>query len=129
MLSRFFLIILWIVKIVLLNRNAKFSLIHSQDTGYSGLAGVICGKILNIPVIVSAHGSRYEILQTLIDGRLRGLLLRIEYLIEQITITLADKIIVANPILKQYYGNRVKSHKIQIFPVPINIKVFLFRKK
>ena len=129
MLSRFFIIILWVAKIRSMNRNSKFSLIHSQDTGYSGLAAVISGRMLKIPVIVTAHGSRYESLQSVIGGRLRGLILRIEYRLEQLTISFADNIVVVNPILKEYYRKRVKHPKIQLFPVPINIKNFSFSEK
>ena len=48
MLSRLFLSLFWMLKIFSMNLKKPIKLIHAQDTGYSGLAAVISGKILKI---------------------------------------------------------------------------------
>ena len=63
MLSRLPLTILWIFKILFLNRKKHIDLIHAQDTGYSGIVAILSGKILGIPVIITSHGIRNKTLE------------------------------------------------------------------
>ncbi len=60
--------IFWIIqvfRIISVNTINPIDIIHAQDSGYTGLAAIIAGKILSIPVIITLHGIRYyEINQT-----------------------------------------------------------------
>ena len=68
-LSRLVLSLLWVLKILSINIKSPITLIHAQDTGYSGLAAVISGKFLRIPVIITSHGIRHKTPELIIHGR------------------------------------------------------------
>jgi glycosyltransferase involved in cell wall biosynthesis len=125
LVSRLLLSLLWVVKILLLNRSLPITLIHVQDTGYAGLAAVVSGKLLRIPVIASAHGLRHESLEKLICGRFRKVLLKFEKLIESVSIKYADKVIIVNSLMKSYYDPLVHN-KIDIIPIPIKIENYSY---
>jgi glycosyltransferase involved in cell wall biosynthesis len=124
-LSRLFISFQWILKILFTNRKHPINVIHAQDTGYSGLAAIISGKILGIPVIISSLGIRHKIIETYISGTLKDLLLRIEYNLDIFTTKKAGKVIVVNPAIKEYFESRT-SRKIDFMPIPIKVKEFGF---
>jgi glycosyltransferase involved in cell wall biosynthesis len=125
--SRFVLTALWIMKIILINRQSPIELIHAQDTGYSGLAAVLSGKLLGIPVIISSHGIRLVTLELAIRGKFRKLLLRIERSLDTFTIKSADILLVANPAVKSYFKQFLTStDRIDVVPLPIKLKEFEF---
>lgn len=128
LVSRLVLSILWIMKIVSINRKSSITLIHAQDTGYSGIAAVLCGKLLGVPVVTSAHGLRYHSLEAIIHGPFKKVLLKIEYLIEKFTLRHATKVIIVNPMIRSYYQPEI-SRKIDVIPIPIKIKNFEFSEK
>lgn len=121
--SRFFLSFLWIIKIILDNRKNKYSLIHAQDTGFSGLSAIIASKILRIPVIISSHGIRHKSLELIIKGKLKRILYKIEYKIDIFTIKYSKKVIVDNPDIKRYY-KEIVNNDIEFIPIPIKVKNF-----
>jgi glycosyltransferase involved in cell wall biosynthesis len=124
-LSRFIMSILWVLKIFMINRKRPITLIHAQDTGYSGLAAVISGKILAIPVVISSHGIRHKVIESYIKGKFKNLLLKNEYKLDIFTIKHADVVIVPNRSIKDYFEQRT-SVKIDFIPIPINVKKFEF---
>jgi glycosyltransferase involved in cell wall biosynthesis len=125
-LSRLVMSLLWILKILLLNMKYPITLIHAQDTGYSGLSAVISGKILGIPVIISSHGIRHKTLESIIQGRLKKVLLKIEYSIDIFTIKNASSVIVVNPSIKNYFEQIISKKIVDFIPIPIKLKNFEF---
>src|SRR2546426_6444049 len=103
LLSRQFLSLLWIIKILSINREIKIKLIHVIDTGYAGMAAIIAGKILKIPVIVDSHGIRHRSLAQILKGRFSKILLKFEYNMEIFTLRNADSVLGKNPEIKDYY--------------------------
>jgi glycosyltransferase involved in cell wall biosynthesis len=125
-LSRLVMSLLWICKILLLNIKSPITLIHAQDTGYAGLSAILSGKILGIPVILSSHGTRHKSLESIIQGRFRKVLLKIEYSLDIFTIKNANRIIVANSSIKNYFEQIIPKKIIDFIPIPIKLKNFEF---
>jgi glycosyltransferase involved in cell wall biosynthesis len=125
LLSRIVIALLWIVKILSVNIKSKITIIHAQDTGYSGLAAVLSGKLLKIPVVISSHGIRHKSLESIIQGRLRSFLLKFEYKLDIFTIKNASKVIAVNPSIKNYF-QQISSKKIDYIPNSIKIKDFQY---
>ncbi len=114
-----------ILKILSINRKTPIRLIHAFDTGYSGLAAVIAGKILKIPVIVDSHGIRHRTLATILKGRLGKILLKFEYCLDVFTIRNGDISMGHNPEIKDYY-EKIVGKTIEYIPTPIKLKNFEF---
>lgn len=125
LLSRLIMSLLWVFKIVAINIKSPISIIHAQDTGYSGLAAIVSGRILRIPVIVSSHGIRHKSLESTIKGRLKTILLKMEYHLDIFTVKNADGVIVDNPSIKNYFEEAV-SRRIDFIPIPIKTRDFQF---
>ena len=125
MFSRLFLSLLWIFKILLLHRRTSIEIIHSQDTGYSGLAAVLSGKILRVPVILSSHGIRHKSLEFIIHSKFKKGILKFEHSLDIFTIKNANTIIAINPSIKKYYEKHTKKN-IQYIPIPLKLKNFEF---
>lgn len=102
-------------------------MIHAQDTGYSGLAAVLSGKILRIPVILSSHGIRHKTLEPNIHGRFKKAWIKFEYSLDIFTASNTDSLIAINPSIKNYFEQIIsKKRKIDFIPVPIKLKHFEF---
>ncbi len=123
LLSRIVMTLLWISKILSINMKSPITLIHAQDTGYSGLAAVLSGKLLRIPVIISSHGIRHKSLESIIKGRFRKTLLNFEYRVDTFTTNNANRVIVVNSSIKNYYESII-GKKIDVIPIPIKFKNF-----
>lgn len=126
LISRFVISLLWIIKMLCVNIRSPITLIHAQDTGYSGLAAVISGKLLRIPVVISSHGIRHKTLESSIHGGFNKIFLKIEYKLDLFTIKNADGIIVINPSLERYFKKIGDPKKIDFIPIPIKLKNFEF---
>lgn len=125
--SRFVLSALWIMKIILINRKSPIDLIHGQDTGYSGLAAVLSGKLLDIPVIITSHGIRLVTLESTINGIFRKVMLSIERRIDNFTAKNANILLVANPAVKSYFEQALaRRDRIDVVTLPIKLKKFEF---
>lgn len=130
LLSRLVMTVLWSLKILLINRKSAIKLVHAQDTGYSGLAAVISGKLLRIPVIISSHGIRHITLESVIRGRFRKILLWFERHLDIFVVKNADRILVVNPAIGLYFQQLILSTKrIDVMPIPIKLRNFKFSKK
>lgn len=111
------------LKIFQLHLNFPISIIHSQDTGYTGLAAIIVGKILRIPVIVSSHGIRHKTIQNSLKSRLKEIIFRIERNLDLFTIKNANEVIADNDTIKSYFEKIVK-RGIKSIPIPIQLDKF-----
>ncbi|TVP41701.1 glycosyltransferase family 4 protein [Candidatus Nitrosocosmicus arcticus] len=111
------------VKIFQLHFNSPISLIHSQDTGYTGLAAIVVGKILRVPVIVSSHGIRHRTIHHSLRSRLKGIIFRIERNLDTFTVKNANEVIVDNDAIKNYFEKIVKK-RIKSIPIPIRLDEF-----
>ena len=89
-------------------------------------SAVLSGKILGIPVIVSSHGIRHKSLESIIEGRFKKVLLKIEYYIDIFTIKNANRIIAVNPSIKNYFEQIIPKKVIDVIPSPIKLKNFEF---
>lgn len=126
--SRLAISIIWFLKILSTHIRFPISLIHAQDTGYAGLAAIVSGKLLGIPVIVSSHGIRHKTLEANIRGIFKNILLKTEYRLDIFTINNSNNIIADNPSIKRYLEHIV-SKKIDVIPPPINVNNFEFSKQ
>lgn len=126
LISRFVMSLLWVIKILYINIRSPITLIHAQDTGYSGLAAVISGKMLRIPVIISSHGIRHKSLDSSIHGRFNKILLKIEYKLDLFTISNADGMIAISLPIMRYFKKTGAPKKIDCIPIPIKLKKFEF---
>jgi glycosyltransferase involved in cell wall biosynthesis len=123
---RIFISLLFIVNVIKTNRKYPIDILHAQDTGYAGLAAVISGKLLNIPVILSAHGNRHKNLELTMPKILKKIgFYRLEYHLDIFNIHHADRIIAVNPDVKAYF-ERITGRTIDFFPIPINVVDFIF---
>ena len=123
--SRLFMSMLWILKILSMNSKKPIKLIHAQDTGYSGLAAILSGKILRKPVILTSHGIRHKTLESTLRGKLNKLILKFEYSLDIFTVKNADYVIGISPAIKNYYEKLTKK-KIEYIPITIKVKNFEF---
>jgi glycosyltransferase involved in cell wall biosynthesis len=115
----------WVLKILFTNRRHPIALIHVQDTGYAALAAIISSKILDIPVILTSHGLRDEILLSTVRGPFNKIFLRFEHYLEKVSIKHATNIIVVNELIKNRFEVMVDK-KIDVLPIPINLTNFQF---
>lgn len=128
LLSRVIMTMLWILRIFIIHQKFPITLIHAQDTGYSGLAAIISGKLLKIPVIISSHGIRHKTLNSVIGGRLRNLLLKFEFKMDVFTAKNANGVIAVNCSIKKYYESLLHK-KIDLIPIGIKTKKFQYSQK
>ena len=117
-----------VLKIILINITDPINIIHAQDSGYTGLAAIIAGKILNIPVIVSLLGIRYEQIESnpYINPTLKRLALKIEYKLDVFTLGNADLVTIVSPTMKYYVEKLAPKSIIVSIPIAIKIKDFEF---
>jgi len=119
-----------VLKIILINLADPINIIHAQDSGYTGLAAIIAGKILDVPVIVSLHGIRYEQIESnpYINETLKRLTLKIEHKLDVFTLSNADVVTIVNPTMKHYVKTIAPKSIIVSIPIALKIKNFEFSK-
>ncbi len=122
--SRMIMTLQWIFRIMIVNWKNPITLIHAQDTGYSGLAAIISGKIMHIPTVISSHGIRHKTLESNIQGLLKNISLRNEHGLDCFTIKNASGTIAVSPSIKKYFEKISK--KIEFIPIPIKLADFEF---
>lgn len=126
-ISRMAMSLLWIMKIISINLKCPITIIHAQDTGYGGLAAVISGKFLRIPVLLSSHGIRHKTLESIITGKFRRLFLKLEYNLDLFTIKHADSVIAVNQPIKEYL-QEITSRQINFVPIGIKFAKYQYSK-
>jgi len=119
------------IRIILMNKHQSFSLIHSMDIGYSGLAGLFASKILGIKFIAHSHCCRASALRQIVllrDGITKYFLnpfSHFESSIDKLISRNADHIIAVSPEIKQYVNNLgVPFSKISVIPMGIETSHF-----
>jgi glycosyltransferase involved in cell wall biosynthesis len=123
-------LVIWVfqvIKIVSINLKKPVTLIHAQDAGYTGLAAVVSGRILRIPVIISLHSFRYRLieLEPSIPRIFRKALLKLERSLDVFAIKNANNIMVVNSSLEEYC-KQITDKKIYFFTPAIKSKNFEF---
>ena len=125
-----------LMRIISLNKHRSFSLIHSIDTGYAGLAGLLASKILRIKFLVHSHCSRAPLLKSILLLRC-GIVKyfippyeKFETYIDKIVSRNADLVItVSNEIGEYICGLGVPSKKIVTIPMGISASSFELKLK
>lgn len=124
------------MRIISLNKHRSFSLIHSIDTGYAGLAGLIASKILGIKFVVHSHCSRAPLLKSILLLRCGivkyfiSIYEKFETYIDKIVSRNADLVItVSNEIGEYICSLGVPSKKIVTIPMGINASSFELKLK
>jgi glycosyltransferase involved in cell wall biosynthesis len=125
MIFRLFTSLRWVIKLISIHFITPITLIHAQDTGYSALAAIIAGRILQIPVITSSHGIRHKTIQHSIKSKLKNLIYKLEIKLDVFTINNSNIVITDNKTIKDYFTNLV-SKDIDHIPIPINLNEFQF---
>ena len=125
MLSRLVLTMLWVLRIWSLHRRIPITILHAQDTGYAGLAAVIAGKLLRMPVIITTHGIRHRTLAQSLKGKLSGILLKLEYRLDVYNLRNADAVVAVSHAVKQDVQKMVE-REVVVIPIGIKVKDFQF---
>jgi glycosyltransferase involved in cell wall biosynthesis len=119
------------MRIILMNKHRSFSLIHSIDTGYSGLAGLYASKILGLKFIAHSHCCRASALRLIVllrNGIAKHFISpfsKFESSIDELVSRNADHLIVVNKEIKQYISNLgVPFEKISVIPMGIESSCF-----
>jgi glycosyltransferase involved in cell wall biosynthesis len=124
---RLFIWIFQVIRIVSINLKKPVTLIHAQDAGYTGLAAVVSGRLLGIPVIISLHSLRYRVveLEPSIPKLLKKAVLKLERSLDVFTIKNANNIMVVNSSLEEYC-KQITDKKIYYFTPAIKSNNFEF---
>jgi glycosyltransferase involved in cell wall biosynthesis len=126
-LSRLIIWLCQIVKILLVNTTHPIMLIHAQETGYTGLAAIMAGKMLRIPVLITIHGLRYKMIESELatHNTLGKIVLPIENKLDGFAMRNANKVTVFNSQMKDYFTRFGKS-EIDVISNAIRTKDFQF---
>ncbi len=117
-----------VLKILSVNIKNPINIIHSQDSGYTGLAAVIAGKILRVPVIITLHGIRYEQIESnpYINEKLKGISLKIEHALDVFTLSRAHVVTIVSSSIRNYVEEIEPDSIIVSIPVAVQSKKFEF---
>ena len=117
-----------VLRILSIDMMSPISLIHAQDSGYTGLAAVIAGKILHVPVVITLHGIRYEQIESnpYVNKILKWIELKIEHRLDAYTLTNAAVVTIVSPTLKSYVNRIAPKSAIVSIPVAVKSKQFEF---
>jgi glycosyltransferase involved in cell wall biosynthesis len=126
-LSRLIIWLCQVVKILLINTSRPITVIHAQDTGYTGLAAIVAGKLLRIPVLITIHGFRYREIESefVTHNTLGKIVLPVENRLDAFAMRNANKVTVLNSQMKDYFAQFSKS-EIDIIPNAVKTKDFEF---
>ena len=123
--------IIWlfqVVKILSINAKHPIDIIHAQDSGYTGLAAIAASKILNVPVIITLHGIRYDQIKSnpYVNKILKKITLKFEHRLDVFTLTNADIITLVSSTMEHYVERVAPKSIIETVPVAINKNNFEF---
>jgi len=123
-------------RIILMNKRRNFSLIHSMDIGYGGLAGLLASKILGLRFIAHSHCNRAPLLELTLLLRhdftrhVASLYEKFESSIDKLVSRNADLILAVSNEIKSYISSLgVQSKKIVVNPIGINVTSFESKAK
>jgi len=125
---RMFIWALQVLKILSINAIHPINLIHAQDSGYTGLAAIVAGKILNLPVIITLLGIRYKQIESnpYINGTLKKIALKFERMLDNFTLSRADIVTIVSSTMKCYVQESAPKSIIVTLPAAIQTKNFEF---
>jgi glycosyltransferase involved in cell wall biosynthesis len=119
------------VKIILMNKSRNFSLIHSIDTGYGGLAGLFASKILRLHFIAHSHCQRSYLLKLTILSRndftrhIAFFYEKFEVSIDKLVSRNADFVVAVSDEIKRYICSLgVSSEKVAVIPMGLDTAAF-----
>jgi glycosyltransferase involved in cell wall biosynthesis len=116
------------LKILAVNKKSRLTILHVQDTGYGGFSGIIAGKLLGIPVVVSSHGLRYKTIKDNLKG-VSKISLPFELALDGFVSRRANVLIIVSLSEKDFFINlKVKESKIVKIPIGIKISDFQFNE-
>jgi len=120
-----------VLRILSISMTNPIHIIHAQDSGYTGLAAIIAGKILKIPVIITLHGIRYDQikLNPYVNKTLKKIALKIENKLDVFTLANANLITIVSPAMKDYVERVSPKSSIDVIPVAIKMKDFEFSEE
>jgi len=117
--------LLFMLRVIAINRRSRISVIHAQDTGYGGLSAVISAKLMKVPVLVSSHGIRHITIYKALKGVSRKLSFPFERWLDAVTSRNADSLIVVASSQETVFANLgVKRSKIKMIPIGIDVGDF-----
>jgi glycosyltransferase involved in cell wall biosynthesis len=119
---------LQVLKIFSVNMIRPISIIHAQDSGYTGLAAIVAGKILNIPVVITLHGIRYTQIKSnpFVNHTLKKIVLKLERKLDMFTLRRANVVTVVSSTLKEYVQELAPDTPLVTIPVALNLKKYSF---
>lgn len=120
--------LLQVLKILSINVIHPINLIHAQDSGFTGLAAIVAGKILNVPVIITLHGIRYKQIESnlYVNNRIKKIALKIEHKLDVFTLRRAEIVTIVSSSMKYYVQEVAPKSNIVTIPVAIKSKDFEF---
>ncbi len=125
-LTMLFTSLLFVLHLLSINRKSRISVVHAQDTGYSGLSAVAAARILRIPVIVSSHGLRYITISNALKGISKSLSLPWEYWLD-IFVTKRATVLINVSLTGEKFFSKIGLRKTKMKKIPIAIEVKSFR--
>jgi len=118
-------------KIIYLNKKYRFNLIHAQDATCSGLAAILSGRLIGVPVIVHSHGIIHKFLSINFQSFRKehpiifSLYFAFCLLLERLIVQESDFVITVNEESKRYFISRgVPASKCSVIRVGIDVKKF-----
>jgi len=125
---RTFIWLLQVLRILTINVKYPVDIIHAHDSGFTGVAAIIAGKLLGLPVIITLHGLRYKEIESnpYINEALKKLALKIENKLDVFTLRSADVITIVSSTMESYVEKLAPKSLIANIPVAINTKNFEF---
>jgi glycosyltransferase involved in cell wall biosynthesis len=119
---------LQVLKILSINVKHPVNVIHAQDSGYTGLAAIVVGKILSVPVIISLSGIRYNQIESnpYVNEILKKIALKIEHKLDVFTLRNADLVTMVSSTMKYYVQEVAPKSIIATIPAAIKTENFEF---
>jgi glycosyltransferase involved in cell wall biosynthesis len=116
------------LRVIFLNKRYHFSLVHSIDSGYAGLAGLFASKILRLGFVVHVHCCRSRLVT--LSLALRGDIWRhvlpvyekFESLIDETVMKHADRVVAVSSEIGAYaLSLGVSSERLLVNPVGLDV--------
>ncbi len=109
--------------VLVVNKKKRISLIHAQDTGYSGFAAILSGRFLHIPVVISSHGVRYNTLLHATPPVPRFIMMW-EWWLDSFTVRRADAIVGVSSQEETVFSRICPERRIEVIPSGIDLSPY-----
>jgi len=104
-----------------LRNELRPDIIHAHSY-LAGLAGVILGRLCNVPVIVSEHVFAEKSLEN--ESMLQCMTNNIRKFVAKLTLNCAELVTTPTSFLREYLESIGVKSKIKIIPNPVNVNIF-----